>query len=84
VYALAEHWVRTELAQREQTIPNQVGKLTQKPTLRRIFQLFEGIDVLFIQHATHVQRFVLNLKPIHCQILNLFGAEVKKCYFPDE
>ena len=34
VYSLAERWVRTELVKREQTIPNQVGKPTQNPTLR--------------------------------------------------
>ncbi len=35
VYALAERWVRSELKKQGQTIPNQVGKPTQNPTLRR-------------------------------------------------
>ena len=51
VYALAERWLRTELIKQNQTLLNQVGKPTQRPTLRRIFQVFEGIDVLLTQQG---------------------------------
>jgi len=83
VYALAEKALRTELVQRDESIPNQVGKPTQCPTMRRIFQMFEGIDVLLIQHPLGIQRQVLNLKPIHLHVLDLLGPEVRKCYIPD-
>jgi transposase len=83
VYALAERSLRTQLAQRNESIPNQVGKPTQRPTIRRIFQVFQGIDVLLIQHSLGIQRQVLNLKPIHLRVLDLLGPEVKKCYIPD-
>jgi len=84
VYALAEHTVRTELGQRGGSLPNQLGKPTQQPTMRRIFQLFEGIDVLWLAQPGGVQRLVLNLKPLHRRILNLLGPEVQKCYLLDE
>ena len=83
VYALAEQWLRSELVNRNQTIENQVGKRSQRPTLRRIFQLFEGIDVLLTEQEQCLHRVVLNLKPIHYQVLDLFGGDVKKCYIPD-
>jgi len=83
VYALAERSLRTELAQRDESIPNQVGKPTQRPTIRRIFQVFQGIDVLLIQHSLGTKRQVLNLKPIHLRILDLLGPEVKNCYIRD-
>jgi len=83
VYALAERALRTQLAQRDESIPNQLGKPTQRPTMRRIFQMFEGIDVLLIQRPLGIQRQVLNLKPIHLHILDLLGPEVKKCYIRD-
>ena len=35
-----------ELLARKESLPNQVGKPIQRPTMRRIFQVFEGIDVL--------------------------------------
>ena len=84
VYALAERWLRTELIKQNQTLLNQVGKPTQRPTLRRIFQVFEGIDVLLTQQGEDIQRRVVNLKPIHYQILDLFGGDIKKCYIPDQ
>jgi len=80
VYALAERALRTELAQRDESIPNQVGKPTQRPTMRRIFQIFEGIDVLMVRNSCEIQCHVLNLEPIHYRILDLLGGEVKKCY----
>jgi transposase len=80
VYALAEHRLRTELQKQGETIPNQVGKPTQRPTMRRIFQMFEGIDVLQIPTPGGVQQRVLNLKPVHRQILRLLGPFVEKCY----
>ena len=83
VYALAERALRAELAGRNESIPNQVGKPTQRPTIRRIFQIFEGIDVLMIRDSCETQCHVLNLKPIHYRILDLLGAEVKKCYILD-
>ena len=65
VYALAERWVRQELIKQGQSIPNQIGKLTQNPTLRRIFQMFEGIHVLLIRQNDQTQRTIVNLNEIH-------------------
>ncbi|MFN3761736.1 MAG: IS1634 family transposase, partial [Anaerolineae bacterium] len=80
VYALAEHKLRTALQASGESVPNQVGKPTQRPTMRRVFQMFEGIDVLLIPTASEVQQEVLNLKPVHRQILRLLGPHVEKCY----
>ena len=46
VYRLAEHRLREQLAATGQTVPNQVSKPTARPTLRWIFQVFEGISLL--------------------------------------
>ena len=83
VYSLAERWVRQELKNQEETIPNQVGKPTQNPTLRRVFQMFEGIDVLLIEQNEHIQRTIVNLNEIHSKIINILGKEIKNIYFPD-
>ena len=63
VYALAEHKLRTALQERGESVPNQVGKPTQRPTMRRVFQMFEGIDSLVLSTPKGVQQQVLNLKP---------------------
>jgi transposase len=49
VYRLAEQRLRQQLAATGQTIPNQVHKPTARPTLRWVFQCFEGLDRLTIQ-----------------------------------
>lgn len=81
VYALAEPKLRQVLKQQGQSVPNQLGKPNQIPTMRRIFQVFEGINVLLIIDAGKIlQRRILNLIPIHSQIIDLLGPQVQKCY----
>lgn len=81
VYALAERKLRTQLQETGQSIPNQTGKATQTPTMRWVFQIFEGVDVLLIwEDERLVQRQVLNLTPLHLDILHLLGPPVENCY----
>ncbi len=85
VYALAERQLRQALADTNQTIPNQVGKPTQTPTMRRVFQMFEGIDLLIIMLAGQVaSRQVLNLQPVHEHIVTLLGVAVKNICIPPD
>jgi transposase len=81
IYALAERKLRLRLAESGQSVPNQAGKDTQTPTMRWVFQMFEGIDLLLIyQDEQVVQRQVLNLKQIHLDVLRLLGPPVLNCY----
>jgi len=83
VYALAERKLRKQLVAQDEYIPDQKGQPTQRPTMRRVFQMFEGIDVLLISTPTGVERQVLNLEPVHYKILKLLGPYVQKCYLVD-
>jgi transposase len=81
VYALAERQLRLALEQKNETLPDQKGKPTQRPTLRWVFQVFEGLDILSMWVGDQrVQRQVLNLRPVHLQVLRLFGPHIQKCY----
>lgn len=80
IYALAEHRLRAELARREETVPDQKGQPTQRITMRRVFQVFEGIHVLCVHHSHGVQRFTLNLTDLHLKILRILGPPFEKCY----
>ncbi len=46
VYRLAEHRLRTQLAATGQTVPNQLKQPTDRPTMRWMFQCFEGISAI--------------------------------------
>lgn len=84
VYRLAEHRLREQLAALGQTIPNQVNKPTARPTMRWVFQCFEGIELLQIRAETRTQSVVLRLQPLHKQILSLLGpASQQFSFFSD-
>jgi transposase len=81
VYALAERELRRQLAEQNEAIPDQKGKPTQTPTMRRVAQMFEGIDILVIRRDRQIiDRRVLNLSTVRLKIIRLFGPEVEKCY----
>ncbi len=82
VYRLAEYRLRARLAQAEQTIPDQVGKPTARPTMRWVFQCFEGIELLHVQTATTSLTIVLRLESVHRLILALLGPLYEKIYLP--
>jgi len=82
VYRLAEHRLRERLAEYGEAIPNQVGKPTRRPTMRWVFQLFEGIDVLRVGPPTQATLRVLGLRPVHEQILRSLGPPYLKIYDP--
>ena len=84
VYALAERQIRRQLVAHNDTIPDQKGKPTQTPTMRRVAQIFEGVDLLIIRQDTQViARKVLNLTDVHRKIVGLLGPEVEYCYLVD-
>jgi transposase len=80
VYRLAEHLLRSRLAETEQTVPNQVNKPTKRPTMRWMFQCFEGIDLLHIRMGSRLQTQVLGLQALHRQVLRLLGPPYSQFY----
>ena len=82
VYRLAEYRLRARLAETEQTIPDQVQKPTARPTMRWVFQCFEGIELLHVQTATTSLTIVLRLESVHRLILTLLGPLYEKIYIP--
>lgn len=81
VYSLAERKLRQVLAESKLTVPDQKGKPASTPTLRWIFQIFEGIVVLYIHDESRIKRIVTNMKDKHKTVVQAFGAYVEKMYF---
>ena len=80
VYRLAEFRLRTRLAETKQTLPDQVHKPTARPTMRWIFQCFEGVELLHVQTASTSLTVVLRLQPVHRLILALLGHLYEQLY----
>lgn len=84
VYALAEHDLRQKLLEHDESIPDQKGNPTQTPTMRRVFQMFEGIHVLTVTMGGFRRRMVTNVSAVHLQIATLLGERVLKFYVFEE
>jgi transposase len=80
VYRLAEYRLRTRLSETGQRLPNQLKKPTATPTMRWVFQCFEGIDLLLIHSAAGITSLVLHLQPFHELVLRLLGPPYQKFY----
>lgn len=72
VYTLAQRQIRNALLESKSTIKNQLGKATNSPTLRWIFQCFQCIHLVTLNQEEHISNwnqdrdFILRLLPDDC------------------
>jgi transposase len=76
VYNLAQRQLRMALALNQETIPNQLGKPTNSPTLRWVFQCFMAVHLVSFQGLTQV----VNLSPARLHILSFFSLACQRYY----
>ena len=77
VYNLAQRQLRLALALAQDTIPNQLGKPTNSPTLRWVFQCFMAVHLVSFQGVTQI----VNLSPLRLHILHFFSSACQRYYF---
>lgn len=80
VYSIAQRRIRSHLKAQEQTIPNQINQPIQRPTLRWIFQLFEGVNLITLTHKNAIRIIIDRLSDLRQKILRLLGPAVCKIY----
>lgn len=80
VYTLAQRFLRLNLKKKNETVPNAAGKQTQKITMRRVFEMFEGVHLLIIQVGDKVIEKILNLTPSRILILEKLGPPFLQVY----
>jgi len=84
VYSALEHKIRETMKTEEAFWPDQLKKLTTRPTARWVFSCFHGIHELLLGG----QRLVLNLKREHQRLLEILGPpylpyyELNSAYVP--
>lgn len=76
VYSLAQRSLRRALDAQETPFPDP-SRSNPRPTLKRVFQLFEGISVLY-QGEQAIK--VLGLTSLHHSLLQLLGAPFERIY----
>ncbi len=81
VFSVAQLKLRKALEEKKESIPNQLGKPTMKPTMRRVFQMFDGISLLIVlENELEKIVGVSNLTEIQKKILSLMGDDYEKMY----
>jgi transposase len=81
VYRLAEQRLREQLAATGQTVPNQLKQPTNRPTLRWMFQCFEGISLVGFTLPNGPPHWdIAGLGTLHEQVAALLGAYCEKLY----
>jgi transposase len=80
VYAIAQFELRRALASAQDTIPGQTKKETANPTMKWVYRLFHGIQVITLTIQDVTQEIVINLKATHKKIIRYFGARAMEIY----
>ena len=77
VYNLGQRQLRSSLKTEKAPVKNQLNKPTESPTLRWIFQCFQGIHFVITQGIKRL----INLTDEHCQIWQFLPIYCQKYYF---
>ena len=81
VYNVGQYRLRQQLKADKTTLPNQLGKQVQNPTLRWIFQIMEGIGLVhFYDGSSLVRAVITNVNALRKKIIYLFGETAAKIY----
>jgi transposase len=80
VYSIAEWLLRKRLMETGLTIPNQLNKPTQKPTLKWVFFLFDSVAYVKVSVRGTIHRKMMFLTDVLKLILRLLGPECEKYY----
>lgn len=81
VYSIAQRRLRRQLDLLKTTIPNQLKKPVKNPTMRWIFQLFEGINFVKADLGDGIKKaFINGLNDLRLKIITLLGNNVLKIY----
>ena len=80
VYSIAQRRLRKKLETENKALPNQIKQLTQKPTLRWVFQLLEGIHVVYIKTEEAESKVFTGIDDLKKQIIRLLPQSAQEIY----
>ena len=77
VFSGLEWKLRNAMEATNTKLKNQVGKLTDKITMRYVFQIFSGVQTIIVRQKG---RFYFHIKDQAYEILKLLGVNYQKAY----
>jgi transposase len=76
VYNLGQRQLRLALARNQESIPSQLGKPTDSPTLRWVFQCFMAVHFVVFQEVKQI----VNLTASRLHILKFLSESCRRYY----
>ncbi len=80
VYTVAQRRLRRALEKHGDTIMNQVGKPTRTPTMKWVFQMFFGVNLIEIRFKKVKNTVIQGLSEVHFKILKYISAGALRAY----
>jgi transposase len=80
VYSIAQRRLRMQLVRLKSTLPNQINKPIQNPTMRWIFQLFEGINYVTLIIKGVTTKIVEGVNALRAHVIELLSPNVQAIY----
>ena len=82
IYNVGEYHLRKLLKDNNDTLPNQNGRPTKRPTLKMIFQFFRDVSIAKVisNSGELITESVCNLDKIHHKIIQYFGKIAADIY----
>jgi transposase len=80
IYSLMQRELRKQLEEQGESLPNQIKKEIKNPTMRWLFQLMEGIDVIYIQNKDKIEKQIMGMSPLKAKIISLLYPPIAGIY----
>ena len=80
VYGVSEYELQQSLQEKNETIPNQMNKPTNTPSLRWVYFLFRVVNELSVTTGDHVQKLMVNLDAVLRKTVVHFGKRACEIY----
>ena len=80
LYSISKNELRERLNRLGEELQNQLGKGTKKPSMKWIYRLFHGIQVLTIEIGEMTKEIVINLDLILERMVGYYGEVATKRY----
>jgi transposase len=80
IYSFAEWRLRERLKETGLTVPDQLNKPTQRPTMRWVFEMFIGVILSVVVDRGRIIKIIVNLSALQTTILRLMGKDCENYY----
>lgn len=80
VYSIAQRHLRKQVLEQNETFPNPIKQPIQNPTMRWIFQLLEGIDVIYVKINGVLHKKITGISDLKEKILSFFSQHILNIY----